>query len=534
MTARPGWRGGGGKNLIGGTLADRNVAALTPPMSGHMMRLSRRGMLGLVLAGAAGPVLARAPLTADAPPPRPQGRVSVAARPAAAVPEAGSLVESARLGGTVAFVVLDARTGALLESRNADAPLPPASVAKTITTLYALETLGSGFRFSTSLIATGPVQGGRVAGDLILAGGGDPSLSTDTLGDMAAELRARGITGITGNFRVWGGALPAIGEIDRGQPPHVGYNPAISGLNLNYNRVYFEWKRGPEGYRTSMDARAERFVPAVGMARIRIVDRESPLFTYSAGEGVENWTVASRSLGSGGSRWLPVRQPEAYAGEVFRTLAAQQGIRLPAAMPQLEAPRGNVVVERQSDELWILLRDMLKFSTNLTAECIGLAASHARGGAGSLAASGSRMSAWAAGRFGVAGLSFADHSGLSEKSSVTAGAMAAVMAGLGPEGPLRPLLRAHTIRDAKGREVKDARLRVEAKTGTLNFASGLAGYAAPPAGRELAFAIFSADVARRGRLGPEERENPPGASEWAKRARGMQQQLLDRWSRVYV
>ena len=68
---------------------------------------------------------------------------------------------------------------------------------------------------------------------------------------------------MTGRFLVAGGALPHVGEIASDQPEHVGYNPAISGLNLNYNRVNFEWKRDGGGYAVQMDARGERFVPMV-------------------------------------------------------------------------------------------------------------------------------------------------------------------------------------------------------------------------------------------------------------------------------
>jgi D-alanyl-D-alanine carboxypeptidase/D-alanyl-D-alanine-endopeptidase (penicillin-binding protein 4) len=51
--------------------------------------------------------------------------------------------------------------------------LPPASVAKALTSLYALDTLGADHRFQTRVMATGSVIGGVLKGDLILVGGGD-------------------------------------------------------------------------------------------------------------------------------------------------------------------------------------------------------------------------------------------------------------------------------------------------------------------------------------------------------------------------
>ncbi len=73
-----------------------------------------------------------------------------------------------------------------------------------------------------------------------------------------------------------------------------------------------------------------------------------------------------------------------------------------------------------------------------------------------------------------------------------------------------------------------------AKSGTLNFVSGLAGHIVPPGGRELVFAIFSGDPARRDAVPVAEREDPPGAEGWTRRARRLQGQLISRWAGLYA
>ena len=73
-------------------------------------------------------------------------------------------------------------------------------------------------------------------------------------------------------------------------------------------------------------------------------------------------------------------------------------------------------------------------------------------------------------------------------------------------------------------------MEVRAKTGTLNFVSSLAGFVATRGGRELCFAILTADTARRDAIPPEQRERPPGAKGWANRARRLQKELLRGWS----
>lgn len=452
-------------------------------------------------------------------------------------PSAERLLREAGLSGVVGYAVMDVASGQMLEERASAAALPPASVAKAITALYALDTLGADHRFETRLVATGPVEGGVVQGDLVLAGGGDPVLDTEALAALAGALAEAGVTSLTGAFRVWGGALPFARVIDRGQPDHVGYNPSVSGLNLNFNRVHFEWKRASGGYAVTMQARTANHSPDVAMARMRIADRAGPVYTYRDGGAVDEWSVAAGALGQRGARWLPVRKPELYAGEVFASLAGARGIALGAPALAEAAPQGRVLARLESPPLGALAADMLEFSTNLTAETLGLAASVARRpGVPDLAGSAREMTRWAKGALGMgANTRFVDHSGLGDSSRVTAGDMVRALRGA---AGLRPLLKDIPLRDARGRPLADPPAEVRAKTGTLNFVSGLAGFArvGGDAGKErdLAFAIFVADTTRRAALDRTERERPPGARSYNAAAKGLQQRLLGRWGQLYA
>jgi serine-type D-Ala-D-Ala carboxypeptidase/endopeptidase (penicillin-binding protein 4) len=178
--------------------------------------------------------------------------------------------------------------------------MPPASVTKVPTALYALEALGADHRFATRLLATGPVVNGRIEGDLVLAGTGDPTLDTDGLGQLAADLKAAGIREVAGEFRIDDTALPAA-PLDRPRPArHVGYNPTIGAVNLNYNRVHFEWKRAAGGFQVTMEARAARYSPRVEIARVDLVDRSAARLHLRGPRRVERWTVARAALGNGG------------------------------------------------------------------------------------------------------------------------------------------------------------------------------------------------------------------------------------------
>ena len=124
----------------------------------------------------------------------------IAAAPAAGAPATARV--SARLdralhgaGSRSGVFVRDLRTGATLYSARASTPRIPASVQKLLTTSTALRRFGPQGRLTTNVLATDPVDAARhTAGDLVLAGGGDPTLDRagiDALAHGVAKLVRR-------------------------------------------------------------------------------------------------------------------------------------------------------------------------------------------------------------------------------------------------------------------------------------------------------------------------------------------------------
>lgn len=495
-----------------------------------------RGITRRFLLGGFGALAVHGPAWANAPATSLRPRLpGEAARARAVADGIEALIARSGLSGEVACAVADVKSGLRLEAVHGQLGLPPASVAKSLTALYALDRLGPDYRFRTRLIADGPVADGVLKGDLILAGGGDPTLDTDGLAALAGQLKTVGIREVRGGFRVYEGALPYVRSIDAAQPDHVGYSPAVTGIALNFNRVHFEWRQAGKGYTVAMDARTDHFRPEVAMARMQVVNRQLPVYTYADKGGADQWTVASGALGKGGSRWLPVRNPALYAGEVFATLARSGGIVLPKVEVTRALPPGGVTVaEQASPPLHDILVDMLKYSNNLTAESVGMTATAARGTRpGSLTESAAAMSRWAAATYGMTGTNLVDHSGLGGASRMTAQDLVDALVKVRETGTLRPLLKPFPMRDAKGRIIEGHPIRVDAKTGTLNFVSGLGGFMTAADGTELAFAIFAADTDRRDAIGRADREVPDGARGWNRKAKELQQKLIERWGALY-
>lgn len=457
--------------------------------------LDRRRFLTAAVAAMSAPALVRAePLLR--PPPRP-------------LPDARRLARRAALPGQVAFALLDQDGQAGPQDLAlATAAIAPASTMKAITALYVLDRIGPARRFTTQVIRAGDM--------LVLAGGGDPVLSTDDLAALAAQLAARGEPA-PARFAVWGGALPNLPRIAPEQAEHLPYNPAISGMMLNFNRVHLGWARAGGEWQMNVEARGTAASPRA-FTISATADVQSQLFAYRSDDAHEYWSVQRAALGTGGSRWLPVRLPELYAGDVFQTLCRARGLTLPAPEIIDRLPQGEVLASHDSPPVRDLIRDMLRYSTNITAEVLGLHAS----GATDLSASGQRMQDWLNGAGLGQGMVLADHSGLGEASRMSVLEMARVMAGPGREMDLTSLLRRNPLEgDPSGGPIRG---EVAAKTGTLNFVSNLAGFVTSPEGRQGSFAIFCIDPARRdAAIG---QEMPAGVSQWTRGAKAVQRDLL--------
>ena len=128
--------------------------------------------------------------------------VSLAAPAASAASLQSALEQALRVPhvslASTGAVVVDLTTGETVYSRNATLSLLPASNEKLAVTYAALTALGPAFRIETDVLGEGTQAGTTWRGDLVLKGYGDPTLSSADLTDLARQVRAAGITRVTG------------------------------------------------------------------------------------------------------------------------------------------------------------------------------------------------------------------------------------------------------------------------------------------------------------------------------------------------
>jgi D-alanyl-D-alanine carboxypeptidase/D-alanyl-D-alanine-endopeptidase (penicillin-binding protein 4) len=131
-------------------------------------------------------------------------------------------------------------------SLNAGQFMIPASNQKILTTAVAAERLGWDFRFTTRLLATGPLDDdGTITGDVVVVGSGDPTINPRhperwrIFDEWAAALRARGVKIINGSLVGEDNAFaePGWGVGWAWDNLQYGYGAPPSALQYNENQV---------------------------------------------------------------------------------------------------------------------------------------------------------------------------------------------------------------------------------------------------------------------------------------------------------
>lgn len=380
---------------------------------------------------------------------------------------------SAEAATRTGYILIDADSGRRLAVHSENEPFMTASTMKLVTALSALDRLGPDHKFETSLSTTGKLNDNVLEGDLVLHGQGDVELDLDDIMSMVLTLRQSGIGEVTGRFLVSDGSFPRIAVINPNQPVDAPYNAGVGPLSLAFGRVTMR-PRGDGSY----------------FANPELVERGPA------------WRIVS-GLKNVRAHAVPVRDVGMHTARTLRRMAREMGIDLPIptrGTPQAQ-PRKLAVVD--SKPLADMVEGMMVYSNNQLAETIGLATATAlKLQPKDLAESANGLWNDLVSRLPETdwhGFQITNHSGLDPNARATPAQLSALLQYGLERHALPHVLPANAWSGSLSKRlVEPGKLqRVWAKTGSLDFATALAGYLLPEGGGLWIFAIMSDEPDKR-------------------------------------
>lgn len=450
---------------------------------------------------------------------------------AAAAPSAGRASGSAAgpdvaREALVGWAVTDAATGVLLEARSPASNFTPGSTVKLFTCWLALETLGPDHTLVTDLMATGPVNDGVLAGDLILKGGGDPGFAGLSMGPghaaetifqaWAQALAKRGIRKVSGcvsgdgSYLVEEGPHPAslwedAGNYYAGNVSGLCYHDNLYGLTFDGHasagkRVSLKstWPRhvGIQAFQNSLvtgtpGSRDSAYILGAFPSPIRLLQGAYPAgktpFSIKGSLPNPAWTAAREFrdfLQAGGMAF------DSPAGP-----ACGDSLALPNR-PGIDYAGATLVASHQSAPVKDLVRHVIqKSDNNYAAQLLALSGKQSRR-AGDWRGGLEALREWLGKHsFDSRQMHLRDGTGLSRYNWVSPSQVVRLL-NLAWKHRHADLWKASLV-GAPGSEGKLARYgngwngRLLVKTGTLEGVASLAGYLKGDSGKWVAFAVMA-------------------------------------------
>ncbi len=143
---------------------------------------------------------------------------------------------------SVAVYIATVDSGRPVVEQDSRRLLTPASILKSLTVATAYRLLGPEYRWTTTVAHTGAVDCGVLRGDLIIKGGGDPTLGSrhfkeqpSFCSSVAAALRERGITRIAGNIVIDSSCIPDPGAVSSWEVEDIPWDYGAGAYAVNYS-----------------------------------------------------------------------------------------------------------------------------------------------------------------------------------------------------------------------------------------------------------------------------------------------------------
>ncbi|MBI5622562.1 MAG: D-alanyl-D-alanine carboxypeptidase/D-alanyl-D-alanine-endopeptidase [Elusimicrobia bacterium] len=415
--------------------------------------------------------------------------------------------------------VKDAATGKTVVSLNEDKSLVPGSTLKLFASGAALSDLGSEHRFATVLHHDGVVAGRKLKGNLIIKGGGDPSLGStlvrggkameEVFADWLKALSGAGVKTVEGDVVADAALFDGPGIPGSWTWEDIGnyYAASAEGLSINDNLYRLVFAPGSRSGEPAVVLRLEPEVPGLSFENRMLTgpaDTGDNGYIYNAPGGYR--AVLRGSLPAGTSEFAikgALPEPALFASQAFASFLKRSGIEVlgRAKVSQGPAPvdESKVLFRTESPALKDIVRLTNKRSFNLYAEMLSRAVALKRGKSGSVAGAGAAVKEFlrSAG-IETSGLRLEDACGLSRLDLTTARAMTELLVFMSKSPvsadfqeslvfPGDPEGFGH-IKDFGKGSVLEGSLRI--KSGSLSGIRSYSGYFTNKAGRLLAFTFI--------------------------------------------
>ncbi len=397
----------------------------------------------------------------------------------------------------------------------------PGSAMKIVTAAAAGELLGWDHRFETSVVASAPIERGVLRDDLVVVGGGDPSISErgDTPGALRALARQVREAGVT---RVEGGVIGDDDLFDdRGlgngwtldNLPY-GYSAAISALEYNEGSVDLVIRAGAAaGDPVSIHVRPDGSGLQVDNRLVTVESSGTGSLTLRRQPGSSRLIVEGQIPAQAAPfvRTASVDNPTLFFASAFREALIAEGVAIAGDAADIDAlvtkpdlTGARTIAARPSPPLRQLVASMMKVSQNQYAEMLlrSLSTTSAMGlprRSGTAAEAGASQARDLLQRWNIPpdSIVMADGSGLSRYNFVTSEALVRILQIMRSD-PRHgsPFLESLPVAGREG--TLAARLsgtvaegRVRAKTGTVDNVRAIAGYVETAEGETLVFSIIA-------------------------------------------
>jgi len=407
------------------------------------------------------------------------------------------------------------RTGDVIYQRNSDKLVMPASNMKLLTMSVAAEKLGWDFKYETTLYAAGTVRDGVLNGDLVVVGGGDPTIGAEDphgaslFDEWADALLRAGIRRVQGRLIGDDNAFDddGIGPGWSWDDLADGYAARSSALSYNENVAVVRITPGAMPGAPATVALTPNGHLLNVTSQVMTADRGvSTSIQFARLPGSNAVTIRGR-IAAGANpavRTTSVDNPTRFFVEGFRLSLATRGIVVTDGASDIDdaitppAATRREIARHFSPPLASIAASFLKPSQNFYGEMIlktlGRTPEAPGSTAGGRAAVRETLTSW-----GVPADSYvmSDGSGLSRYNYVSADAIVSILKHVWRDERLRaPFLAALPVAGHDG--TLDTRMRntvldahVQAKTGTIANTRSLSGFVDTKSGGKLVFSMIA-------------------------------------------